>query len=419
MTLRWLFPCVVAASFAWQANGQTNEILHTVTWTKQQETLLDPTDAISIRSPVHDTALVSSDSISLGDTSMLNYRVRFEYDQAKSEDRFDVLVQEFSVSTFAFDKWLFNAGKTQISWDMASSFQPLGFFQPTQNLFDLNDQQSLFSGLPLLAATYLNEEWSTTFVYSNDYWSTEDGFSNGIEQWAARFQWMGDNVDWSWVLQKPAGQNTGIGTSLITSFNEHTVSYFSAFYRQGTRQPQNILLQGDQIDFAEFFPFSANLKRASTPFWRGVIGTSWSTSFGDFIFEYTFDERNLDEQQWSRFTSLVELHGNTLLSSTEIELQQLAAANLFYDSQSLRSTGAQQQYAFLNYQRPLFDGNVSLFARMALQDKSAFFGITYTQELTRKLNLFFSAQTYVGEDKDEFGLIPINHSMQLTLRYFL
>ena len=419
MTLRWLSLCTVAMLFAWPANGQTNELLHTITWTKQQKTLLDPTDAISIRSPVHDTALVSSDSISLGDVSMLNYRVRLEYDQSKSEDRFDALVQEFSISTFVFEKWLFNVGKTQISWDMASSFQPLGFFQPTQNLFDLNDQQSLFSGLPLVAATYLNDEWSATFVYSNDYWSTNDGFSNGVEQWAARFQWMGENVDWSWVLQKPAGQNVGVGTSLITSFNEHTVSYISAFYRQGTRQPQNTLLQNDQIDFADFFPFSSNLKRADTPFWRGVLGTSWSTSLGDFIFEYTFDERNLDEHQWFRYTSLIETHGNSLVSSNDTELQRLAAANLFYDSLSLRSSGAQQQYVFVNYQRPFFDGNVSLFARMALQDKSAFIGVTYTQELTQKLNLFFSAQTYVGDEKDEFGLIPINHSTQLTLRYFL
>lgn len=419
MIFRWLFLFCVVVPPSGKIHSQTNELLYTITWTKQQNTLIDPAGTILLRSPVHETALVSSDSMALGDPYMFNYRVRLEYDQAQENQRFDALVQEFSVSAFAFEQWLFNAGKTQISWDMASSFQPLGFFQPTQNLFDLNDQQSLFSGLPLVAATYLNDDWSASFVYSNDYWSSDDGFSSGVEQWASRFQWMGESIDWSLVLQKPAGQKTGVGTSIITSFNEQTVSYFSVFYRQGTRQPQNMMLQENMPMFSDFYPFQADLKQADTPFWRGVIGSSLSTSMGDFIFEVTFDERNLDEQQWSRLMSLIELHGNTLLFEEDFKLQQLAAANLFYDSQSLRSTGAQQHYAFFNFQSPLLGGKLSLFTRIALQDKSGFYGLAYTKELTRQLNLFLTAQTYVGEDKDEFGLIPINSSMQLTLRYFL
>ena len=144
-----------------------------------------------------------------------------------------------------------------------------------------------------------------------------------------------------------------------------------------------------------------------------------STSIGDFTFEFTFDERNLDEQKWSQLTSLIELHGNTVVNDTDPSLQQLAAMNLFYDSQSLRSTGAQQRYAFVNFQRPFLDGSVSLFTRISMQDKSGFYGFSYTKELNRKLNLFSSIQIYMGEDKDEFGLIPINSSIQLTLRYFM
>jgi len=419
MIFRRLFLLYVVMPLSVQVYGQTNELLHTVTWTEQQDTLLDPSGAISIRSPVNKTALVSSDSMAIAEEYIFNYRVRFEYDQAQEANRFDAQVQEFSISTFAFEQWLFNAGKTQISWDMGSSFQPLGFFQPTQNLFDLNDQQSLFGGLPLVAATYLNDGWSTSFVYSNDYWSSDDGFNSGVEQWASRIQWMSDSFDWSLVIQKPSGQNSGIGTSVITSFNEHTVSYFSAFYRQGTRQPQNMLLQANMPVFADFYPFQTNLKQANVPFWRGVVGTSLSTSIGDFTFEFTFDERNLDEQKWSQLTSLIELHGNTVVNDTDPSLQQLAAMNLFYDSQSLRSTGAQQRYAFVNFQRPFLDGSVSLFTRISMQDKSGFYGFSYTKELNRKLNLFSSIQIYMGEDKDEFGLIPINSSIQLTLRYFM
>ena len=128
MIFRRLFLLYVVMPLSVQVSGQTNELLHTVTWTEQQDTLLDPSGAISIRSPVNKTALMSSDSMAIAEEYIFNYRVRFEYDQAQEANRFDAQVQEFSISTFAFEQWLFNAGKTQISWDMGSSFQPLGFF---------------------------------------------------------------------------------------------------------------------------------------------------------------------------------------------------------------------------------------------------------------------------------------------------
>lgn len=417
MCLRILVAMVVLSTMSDTGLAQTAELIHTTDWSKKGRTQLDPLNTLTVSSPVHETALIVSGSQSLGQLTELSYRVRFDYNERRQDERYDYQIQEFSVSAFAFDNWLFNLGKTQIGWDMASSFQPLGFFQPTQNLFDLTDIQSRFSGLPLASATYLQDNWSATFVYSNDYWSSYDHFNRGVEQWASRLQVMTSSVELAIVAQKPAGQKPGIGASVVASPSEHSVAYLSAFYRQGTRRLQNEQIRAGELTFAIDPPFAASLKQANQPFWRAVIGLSLALPGVDISVEVSHDERGLDTAQWRNLTDLINFHRDVMTTSSNPDMVQLAGLNMFYNSQSLETTGSQKSYAFLNCQTDFFDGRIAFFSRVSLQDKSGVYGITFNRQLGSGLTLLASAQAFVGQDNDEFGLTPLDHSMQVTLRY--
>ncbi|GGD73255.1 hypothetical protein [Lacimicrobium alkaliphilum] len=399
------------------ASAQVAEIIQVSSVVNERETLLNPGKFSTIPSPTHETALILSDQLSVGDLTSFSYRMRLEYDSGEPEQRFDATLQEASFSTFIQQRWVVNAGKTQLGWDMATSFQPLGFFQDSENLFDLTDVQSRSSGLPLIAATYLRPSWSATVVYSDDKWSAYDGFNSGVEQWGGRFQYQSASSDWSLVLQKPAGQNMGAGFSATFSPTDYMVTYVSAFYRQGTRRPQNLMLDSRQPQLAAFYPFSHHRKQSDTPYWRGVLGSTFAFRHLDLTLELTHDERGLDTLMWRRLSDLIAFHNQLLISETTPEVRELIARNLFFDSQTLSTHGARETYVFAYLKTETDYADASLYTRTALEDKSALVGITLQKTLSTALTISLSAQTFLGGQHDEFGITPVDSSFQFTLRY--
>ncbi len=410
------FFAVVLLFTARPAFAQVAEIIHVSSAQKQRATLLNPEQSFDIRSPTHETALILFEQHSIGATSSLSYRLRGEYDSGE-DTRFDAQVQELSISGLIGESWIVNVGKTQLSWDMSTSFQPLGFFQDGENLFDLTDVQSRSSGIPLVAATYLSPSWSATFVYGHDKWSTYDGLSSGVEQWAARVQLLSDGYDLSFVVQKPAGQSVGAGLSLVLSPADFMVSYVSAFYRQGTRRPQNQLLNSAENQLVDFFPFSFSERQSDTPYWRAVFGSTFAFKHADVTLEFSHDERGLDETTWSRLTSQIRYHNELLGSETDPDTRELIAANLWFNSQTIIASGSQQSYVFAFVKSTFDPVSASVFSRLALQDGSALVGMTLESEINPNLTLSANMQAFTGDDVDEFGLTPIGTSFQLTLRY--
>ncbi|MDP4535116.1 hypothetical protein Q3O60_02810 [Alkalimonas collagenimarina] len=415
----FLFAVILLSPATALANAPIAEVIQVSSVVNERETLLNPGKFLNIPTPSHETALILSGQRSTGMFTTFNYRTRLTYDSAKAGQRFDAKLQEASVNTFIQERWVVNVGKTQLSWDMATSFQPLGFFQANENLYDLTDMQSRSTGLPLMAASYLHPSWSATLVYSDDRWSAYDGFNRGVEQWGGRFQYHTRLGELSFIVQKPAGQNTGAGFSYIFSPADFVVTYTSAFYRQGTRRPQNLLLVSEQPQLVDYFPFSHHEKESVTPYWRGVLGASFVFSHLDLTLELSHDKRGLDRLMWDRLSNLIQFHNELLKTEMRPEVRAMIGRNLFFASQSLSVHGAQENYLFAYLKKDTDYANMSLYGRMAIQDKSALVGLNVQRTFVRRLTVSVNAQKFIGGQQDEFGLTPVGSSYQLTFRYLL
>lgn len=414
-----LFGIVITlfCSLSW-ANQLALELINISTWKDAQQSPLNPDNYLKLDLIENETAVISSGYFAFNGINV-NFRNRLSYTNSTGYSVKDkqILWQELSIDHVINNQWIANIGKTQLPWDMATSFQPLGFFQQDLNVKDITDNQSRSSGLPLIALTHLAENWNASFVYSHDIENDKNGLNQGLEQWASKFSYFKNQWEIGFVAQKPQGQSIGFGGNFHYTLNDHTVLYGSGFMRQGTKLPQNSLLaNNDKIaDFVS--PITSHRINDKNTYTRYVVGTNITFERFGVVAEYAHDDRALSNRQWQRLTHLVAEH-NQMLTDLNDNNDTLAKVNLSYDYQSISATGALQDYLFLNLSFDSSYGTWNLYSRVELQNHSSYSGLSYQATLHNQVDLFVTYFQFNGSKRTEFGILPIKSEFEIMLKFF-
>ncbi|WP_448548278.1 hypothetical protein [Thalassotalea fusca] len=375
---------------------------------------LNPDDFLGVDAVANETALVTSGVINAKGVSV-NFRNRYSYYvvEGSQSDRDEFEWQELSIDHLLADNLIVNIGKTQLPWDMAMSFQPLGFFQRELNITDLTDSQSRSAGLPLIAFSYLATNWQGTLVYSHDFENQIDGFNQGLEQWAGKWAYTLDQGEVALVMQKPQGQPIGFGLQANYTLNDSAVFYTSIYVRKGTRRPQDMRLLMDDYIFMGQYPFSYSSLNSQQKYSRYVVGLSWQLYQISFTTEYSYDERGLDDTKWRKF-----IDNNTAnLVLYHSERQALGELALYYDNQAIIKTGTRQKYWFVNALMDLEQSSLGLFVKIDGHDFSSISGATFTHRLNDATDLSLSYYHFAGSRSSELGSLPIKSEFELMFKY--
>jgi len=393
------------------------ELLNISSHSNANEGRLNPEDFLGVSAFANETAAITSGTLDLGKLG-INFRNRLTYQfiEGSNNDQHSIEWQELSIDKVLHSNWILNLGKTQIPWDMATSFQPLGFFQKELDVMDITDSQSRSSGLPLAALSYLKDDWNISLVYSHDYENNINGFNEGLEQWAAKLSFIQNEWEASVVAQKPQGQPIGFGVNANYTVNNNLVLYGSGFIRQGTRRPQDTRLTRESYQFSADFPFAPTQQNDNTSLARYVIGGNWYVSNIGLTVEYVYDSRGLSNTQWRNYIEHNNIH-NTLYRNNE--LHELGELGLFYDNQVILNTGTRQKYVFTNLNIDFDVSRLNIFSKIDAHHYSAVSGFSYVYQLGEALDVSLNYSLFSGNSSSEFGSLPIKSDIELMFKYLL
>lgn len=361
------------------------------------------------RSELRESEINPGNALGVPDTSTsfavgLNgplWRVHAEHASGSTRVRLQELAKTFPIG----DRVSIAVGKRVLSWDVALSSTPLGFFQRTPDLSDVTDRFERTEGLPLIAVSYVGSVVDMTVVYS-------DRFTRRSQQTALNVTGNFSSGTYSLVLQKPEDEALGIGLSLVASPHDSLTVNVSGITRRGSIRPisQRVLDRALGSDVAD--PNGEWRRNASQRFTRWVAGLQWAPSpTASWIAEWSHNDAALNRDDWNFWTQLVAYH-----RSPEV-LTPLQTANLAFDAQTLIPAGARRDYLFVRHARAVGRNTFSLLTRRNMDDGSTIAGASIDHTFNKTLIGGISL-TYLlpHGSNSELHYVPVSSSVQLWFK---
>lgn len=321
-------------------------------------------------------------------------------DEVTTETESDALLLEGDLSLHSRyrDKQI-RIGRINTNWSQGFNWNVVDILKPnrTQPSFD-DDNLRQQQGIDMVMTGFRQHDVSYTFIaadVNNDYQQ-----DNSPYQTAVRVAYEGD-LDVALIWQKLENSASNWAFTFSSLLTDSTTFRIESAYETQRQLPNiNSLATSDTV-----FEDGSYLK--------SVVSLQTSIKTWDVSVEYLFTEHGYDKQeqdQWNLQSTFYEQQLNTINAAQSYQF--------FGNSSSTLSLGQlNQQYAYFSYgnlrSNQLFSWRQSV--QINLQDDSQYHKLELGQKWNSQWESRLQTEWFNGCDKCEFGRVPSEYTVRLSV----
>jgi len=344
----------------------------------------------------------------------------YQADEAgDASEEFNHFLLEGYLSSYTSSRRLgVNIGRMKPQWSSGYNWSPANLLEPVYDRPNLDtDDLTQQQGWDMAHLDLSYGDWNAGF-YVAEVEDTLDrnldfSFTGSDYQYALVFNREG-NLDTRLVLHQLEGGdiNAALGLSALARDNI-TLRFEGAWEQQRELSLANDMRYTDLQDHG---------------YLKAVLGAQASLNDGwDITAEYLYNEHGYKAEEWDQVIEQIDLAKLNLTHSgfTQAGLQSTeadTAFNFLIDSFGLLSVGQlRQEYLFFMWGNTRIERKFQY--RQSIQynidDQSQYHNLEFIQNWSEHFSTRLQAQVFSGCDSCEFGLIPSEYLLRLSLYYNL
>lgn len=334
----------------------------------------------------------------------------------------EVLLREFYFSMSPIADVEITVGRRILKWGTGYAYNPSGVIEPRRNPSDPADRLRRYRGLDLLQMDWFRGASSLTLVYLNTLHTDGKWRFAKDHRVAARVStlWRGFDVALIGFWEKNRHPKFGANfTKVIGEALEIHGEFLGQRGREGFVHLITQAVSPDTIFRAYPFIDDGDAKKF---FGKYLIGFQYT--FGNccnLAMEYYHNDAAMDGDDWRRFLDYLLFANDELDDSRWIGPQgNLAAANLLWSTQVLRTTGSVRDYVFARLYVPtIFTDRLSgeIITVENLHDFSNALIPTLSFYLGQQMSAYVRWSGYLGTQRSEFGGLLEKYTIHLGLSF--
>ncbi|WP_413665422.1 hypothetical protein ACG1BZ_09600 [Microbulbifer sp. CNSA002] len=299
-----------------------------------------------------------------------------------------------------------NVGRIKPQWSNGYNWSPANLLKATFDRPNLDaDELTQQLGWDMAHFDFRYGRWNTGIYMAQVEDDLDGHFGTSVNdhefQYALVVNREGD-LDTRLVLHQMEGETTNVALGLSTLAGD------SATLRlEGAWEHQRELPQPGELSY---FPAEDD------GYLKLVLGTQLSFNQGwDVTAEYLYNQHGFDDDEWGLVQTQVDSAKNGLNSARVYE-----AISFLSESFNLLSSGQlRQEYLFLMWGNTRLDKKFQYrqSVQYNLDDKSQYHNLELIQNWTEHFSTRLQAQFFRGCESCEFGLLPTERLLRLSLYY--
>ncbi|WP_444930806.1 hypothetical protein ACJJIF_03195 [Microbulbifer sp. SSSA002] len=327
---------------------------------------------------------------------------RFDEADVSAKETESHLLEGYVSSYTANRRLGINLGRIKPQWSNGYNWSPANLLKATFDRPNLDtDELTQQLGWDMAHLDVRYGRWNAGIYMAQIEANLEGGGSESGGQYALVVNREGD-LDSRLVLHQLEGGSTNVALGLSTLAGD------SATLRlEGAWEHQRELPQPGEFTYTP---------AEDEGYLKLVLGTQLSFNQGwDITAEYLYNQHGYDDGEWRWIQAQVDQAKNSLNSARTYE-----AIAFLSDSLSLLSTGQlRQEYLFFMWGNTRLDKKFQYrqSVQYNLDDKSQYHNLELIQNWTEHFSTRLQAQFFSGCESCEFGLLPAERLLRLSLYY--